>query len=97
MKSSQHIKLQMEKQEDGEEANVQRTVLNRREYGNKDNRDDHLWLVSLSGPLEPSDSLLSSQSLVTKLVWILKDPKGQKLQQNLLESRAITFLPFLVS
>lgn len=90
MKSSQNIKLQMGKQEEGEEANVQRTVLNRERNGDKDNRDDYLWLVSRSGPLERGAHLLPSQSLLTKPVWILRHPKGQKIQQSSLENRAIT-------
>lgn len=40
--------------------------------------------------------LLPSQNLLTKPVWILRDPKGQKIQQSFLENRAVTelFLPF---
>lgn len=40
--------------------------------------------------------LLPSQNLLTKPVWILRDPKGQKIQQSSLENRAVTepFLPF---
>lgn len=46
MKSSQNTELQMEKQEEGEAANVQRTAPNKEDTGDKGNRHDHLWLAS---------------------------------------------------
>lgn len=46
MKSSQNTELQMEKQEEGEAANVQRIAPNKEDTGDKGNRHDHLWLAS---------------------------------------------------
>ncbi|EGV98549.1 hypothetical protein I79_001418 [Cricetulus griseus] len=47
----------------------------------------------LSALQEQGAHFLPSQNLFTKSVWILKDPKGQKIHQSSLEKRAITMCP----